>query len=49
VGPEGHGLGLAITKRIVERHRGTVSVVDSPNGGARFVIAVPQAPRATDA
>ncbi|MEO8800773.1 MAG: HAMP domain-containing sensor histidine kinase, partial [Polyangiaceae bacterium] len=45
IAPEGYGLGLAITKRIVERHRGIVSIVDAPGGGARFVIAVPHARR----
>jgi two-component system sensor kinase ParS len=37
----GFGLGLAIVRRIAEWHRGTVMVVDSPLGGARFVIRWP--------
>lgn len=32
----GVGLGLAITRKIAEGHRGTVTVEDGPLGGARF-------------
>jgi two-component system sensor histidine kinase HydH len=39
----GTGLGLAIAKRLVELHRGTISVEDAPGGGARFRIAIPEA------
>jgi two-component system OmpR family sensor kinase len=41
--PEGHGLGLAIAARIVERHGGTLSVEEGAEGGARFIIRL-QAP-----
>ena len=34
----GHGLGLAIAKRIIEAHKGTISISDSPQGGARFTL-----------
>jgi signal transduction histidine kinase len=34
----GFGLGLAIVRRIVEWHRGDVSVDASPLGGARFCV-----------
>ncbi len=38
----GHGLGLAIAKRIIEAHKGEISVGTSPAGGARFTIAWPE-------
>ncbi|WP_246401432.1 HAMP domain-containing sensor histidine kinase [Jiangella mangrovi] len=37
----GVGLGLAIVARHVQWHGGTVSVVDRPGGGARFVVDLP--------
>jgi signal transduction histidine kinase len=37
----GLGLGLAIAKRSVEAWCGTLTVDDSPDGGARFTILVP--------
>jgi signal transduction histidine kinase len=39
----GSGLGLAVVRSIVTRHRGRVWAEDSPLGGARFVIALPVA------
>ena len=35
------GLGLALVKRIVERHGGTVGYEDRDGGGARFTIRIP--------
>jgi signal transduction histidine kinase len=39
----GCGLGLSIVRTIVERAGGHVSAAESPLGGARFVIRLPQA------
>jgi two-component system nitrogen regulation sensor histidine kinase NtrY len=45
--PRGTGLGLAIVQRIVVEHHGTIRVEDNAGGGARFVIEIPDAARAT--
>ena len=37
----GLGLGLAIAKRVVDGHRGTIHVEDRDGGGARFVVELP--------
>ena len=37
----GIGLGLALVKRIVERHDGTVGYEPRPGGGARFTVRLP--------
>jgi two-component system, OmpR family, sensor kinase len=36
----GFGLGLAICKRVVEGHGGTITVEDRPGGGASFVVTL---------
>jgi signal transduction histidine kinase len=38
----GLGLGLYITRRIVEAHRGTVQVESSPGSGAAFTVTLPR-------
>lgn len=38
----GYGLGLAIARRVAERHGGTLEVADAPEGGARFTLRVPR-------
>jgi signal transduction histidine kinase len=37
----GVGLGLALCKRIAERHGGDVAYADRPGGGARFTLTLP--------
>jgi signal transduction histidine kinase len=38
---DGAGLGLSIVQAIAARHRGTLTVGDSPNGGAMFRLQFP--------
>jgi signal transduction histidine kinase len=40
----GVGLGLALVKRIAERHGGTIGHVTPPSRGARFVLTLPGVP-----
>lgn len=39
--PRGIGLGLALVRRIVERHEGSIEVDRGALGGARFTVTVP--------
>lgn len=39
----GTGLGLPITRRIIEEHRGSISVASEPNHGATFTVLLPLA------
>jgi signal transduction histidine kinase len=39
--PDGTGLGLVITKRLVEEHRGRIEADNAPGGGARVTLWLP--------
>lgn len=45
-GADGNGLGLAIARRIARAHGGDLTVTNRPEGGARFVLRLPEAPSA---
>ena len=40
---EGTGIGLAITKKIVEKHNGIITARSAGNSGAEFIIILPEA------
>ncbi|MFP9099553.1 sensor histidine kinase [Flavobacterium sp. RHBU_24] len=40
----GTGIGLALCKRIVENHKGSISVVSTPGQGTEFTILLPATP-----
>jgi signal transduction histidine kinase len=39
---KGIGLGLALVKRIAERHGGSIEYSERPGGGARFTLRLPR-------
>ena len=43
-GSEGTGLGLYITKHIVEQHDGSISVDSGLGKGSRFLVKIPKSP-----
>lgn len=44
----GFGLGLALVKRIVDAHSGTIEVSGAPGRGTAFALRLPAAPEETD-
>ena len=43
-GNEGYGLGLAISKEIVHRHKGHISVESVRDKGSKFIVRLPKPP-----
>ncbi len=47
--PKGHGVGLALTHRIITEHGGTLTAANAVEGGAVFTIKIPlESTRASD-
>ena len=44
--PEGTGMGLAITRRIIEMHSGRIEYAPGPEGGSVFTVHLPMLPPA---
>jgi signal transduction histidine kinase len=40
----GTGLGLAFVQAVIERHHGTITGGNGPQGGATFILSLPEAP-----
>ena len=43
-GSEGTGIGLMITKKIIDEHRGVIEIESKEGAGSRFFIKLPQKP-----
>ncbi|MEW5938121.1 MAG: hybrid sensor histidine kinase/response regulator [Chloroflexota bacterium] len=38
----GHGIGLAVTRQIIEAHKGTITVESEPGKGTTFIVRLPK-------
>ena len=38
---DGHGIGLSLTKKIINLHNGNISVQSTPQKGSNFIIDIP--------
>jgi PAS domain S-box-containing protein len=45
---KGIGLGLTFVRAVADRHQGSVSASNRPDGGARFSLTLPEAPDLTE-
>jgi len=45
---EGTGMGLAICRKIVERHHGTITARSEPQRGATFIVSLPEKQPSTE-
>ena len=42
LGEDGTGLGLVISRKIIESYGGTITITDSEEGGACFTVFLPE-------
>jgi light-regulated signal transduction histidine kinase (bacteriophytochrome) len=45
---EGTGIGLAVCRRIVDRHKGVITAMSKPGEGATFAVTLPLRQQAKD-
>ena len=47
-GSRGTGIGLMITKKIIDGHKGVIEVESEKGSGSKFIIRIPKGPNKTD-
>jgi signal transduction histidine kinase len=47
-GSRGTGIGLMITKKIIDGHKGVIEFESEKRGGSRFIIRIPKSPTKTN-